>query len=144
MNTNFKTNIKRANKWCFWCLYKILILFFCVITVFFSLSSTALAQSSVPNENTWVTNGSVSAVVPSSDGTTIYIGGDFTYVGPNTVMESRLMQQQEQIKHHFQKLMELSVLLFLMALAAGILAENLLRLAGRRETELPIFLRMAV
>ena len=42
----------------------------------------ALAQSSTPREETWVTNGTVNAIVRTTD--TIYIGGFFTYVGPDT------------------------------------------------------------
>ncbi|MCX7046272.1 MAG: hypothetical protein NTX50_12395, partial [Candidatus Sumerlaeota bacterium] len=42
--------------------------------------SAAMAQSSTPNENAWVTNGDVYAIVPV--GGLTYIGGDFTYVGP--------------------------------------------------------------
>jgi hypothetical protein len=42
----------------------------------------ALALSSIPNENTWVTNAAVRAI--ADNGTTIIIGGDFNYVGPNT------------------------------------------------------------
>jgi hypothetical protein len=42
----------------------------------------ARAQSSTPREETWVTNGAVQAIVCTTD--TIYIGGDFTYVGPAT------------------------------------------------------------
>ncbi len=44
--------------------------------------SSAFAQSSIPNPNAWVTNASVYAIVHSGD--TTYIGGQFTYVGPNT------------------------------------------------------------
>jgi hypothetical protein len=36
----------------------------------------------IPNSNTWVTNGPVNAIV--SEGGITYIGGGFTYVGPNT------------------------------------------------------------
>lgn len=42
----------------------------------------ALAQSSIPREETWVTNGTVSAIVATP--ATTYIGGAFTYVGPYT------------------------------------------------------------
>ena len=45
-------------------------------------SQQVLAVSNVPNENTWVTNDIVRAV--ADNGTTIIIGGDFSYVGPNT------------------------------------------------------------
>jgi len=41
----------------------------------------AAVPSSVPS-STWVTNGPVSAVVAAGD--RVYIGGEFTYVGPNT------------------------------------------------------------
>jgi len=44
--------------------------------------SVALAQSSTPREETWVTNGAVRSIVRTPD--TVYIGGDFTYVGPST------------------------------------------------------------
>ena len=37
---------------------------------------------STPREQTWVTDGAVRAIVHTAN--TIYIGGDFTYVGPNT------------------------------------------------------------
>jgi len=42
----------------------------------------AQAQSSIPREETWVTNGSVHAIIAA--GKTVYIGGGVSYVGPNT------------------------------------------------------------
>jgi trimeric autotransporter adhesin len=42
----------------------------------------AVALSSAPNSSTWVTDGTVYAIV--DNGTTVYIGGEFSYVGPNT------------------------------------------------------------
>jgi len=56
----------------------------CAVAVFvFLLASTlARAQSSTPREETWVTNGTVRAIVRTTD--TVYIGGAFTYVGPCT------------------------------------------------------------
>jgi len=41
----------------------------------------AANPSSAPDENTWVTNGTVNATA-SSNGI-VYIGGAFTYIGPN-------------------------------------------------------------
>jgi len=40
------------------------------------------ASSGIPREDTWITNGAVRAIATTA--TTTYIGGDFTYVGPNT------------------------------------------------------------
>jgi len=45
--------------------------------------AAAGAPSSTPDEQVWVTNGPVYATAIAPDGTT-YIGGDFTYVAPNT------------------------------------------------------------
>jgi len=42
----------------------------------------AWAQSSTPRKETWVTNGTVHAIVATTD--TVYLGGEFTYVGPIT------------------------------------------------------------
>ncbi|MGH7452272.1 MAG: delta-60 repeat domain-containing protein [bacterium] len=42
----------------------------------------AFAQPSTPRDSTWITNGNVNAVAYSKGLT--YIGGDFTFVGPNT------------------------------------------------------------
>jgi hypothetical protein len=41
------------------------------------------ALSSTPDQQVWVPNGTVSAIATAPDGTT-YIGGGFTYIGPNT------------------------------------------------------------
>jgi len=48
-----------------------------------SAAPAGAAVSATPDPGTWVTNGTVSAIATAADGTT-YIGGDFTYVGPNT------------------------------------------------------------
>src|ERR1035437_3613036 len=51
-------------------------LFFQITPVFADIPST-------PNENTWVTNGTVFTMTTGADGT-VYLGGNFTQVGPNT------------------------------------------------------------
>jgi hypothetical protein len=48
----------------------------------FALPTRAFAATDSPNPNTWGTDGQVLAVAYS--GTTVYIGGDFTRVGPAT------------------------------------------------------------
>jgi len=45
-------------------------------------ASSALAQNSVPREETWMTNGPVWTIATTP--TTTYIGGNFNYVGPFT------------------------------------------------------------
>ncbi|VAW84789.1 hypothetical protein MNBD_GAMMA16-1355 [hydrothermal vent metagenome] len=47
----------------------------------FSLSTASLAVT-LPEKRIWVTDGTVNAIVTAQ--TSIYIGGDFNYVGPNT------------------------------------------------------------
>ena len=66
---------------------KIFNIFFVFLNIFITsnmfLVSLAHAElSSVPSE-TWTTNGTVNSIVVGEDGTT-YVGGYFTYVGPNT------------------------------------------------------------
>ena len=46
------------------------------------LLSNGSAFAQAIDENLWVTNGTISTVV--RDGGTIYVGGNFTYVGPAT------------------------------------------------------------
>jgi len=40
----------------------------------------SFAQSNTPDAATWVTNGNVNSIV--ADGSTVYLGGAFTHVGP--------------------------------------------------------------
>jgi len=44
------------------------------------VASSALAQSNTPRAETWVTNGPIRAIATTP--TTVYIGGQFTEVGP--------------------------------------------------------------
>ncbi|MBI2418397.1 MAG: delta-60 repeat domain-containing protein [Ignavibacteriales bacterium] len=44
--------------------------------------AAAYCQPSIPNKDMWITNGSVNAIAVAGDYT--YIGGTFTYIGPNT------------------------------------------------------------
>jgi trimeric autotransporter adhesin len=46
------------------------------------VSQTATAQSITPNNPTWVANGAVRTII--NRGNSVWIGGDFTAVGPNT------------------------------------------------------------
>ena len=56
--------------------------FVLAVCVFLFAPPFARAQSSTPREETWVTNGKVSAIVRTAN--SVYIGGEFTYVGPCT------------------------------------------------------------
>ncbi len=59
--------------------------FFKIAALFITLLQSvihAFAQPSTPRDSTWITNGKVTAVAYAKGLT--YIGGDFTYVGPNT------------------------------------------------------------
>jgi hypothetical protein len=58
--------------------------FFTFAALFITLQQSihVFAQPNVPRNATWITDGTVSAVAYSNGLT--YIGGDFTYVGPNT------------------------------------------------------------
>jgi hypothetical protein len=49
---------------------------------FLILAPAVRGQSSTPREETWVTNRPVYAIARTTD--TVYIGGEFTYVGPYT------------------------------------------------------------
>ena len=56
------------------------------VVLFLAVPVTASAEptpSSTPDQQAWVTNGTVRAICTAPDGTA-YIGGDFDYVGPNT------------------------------------------------------------
>ncbi len=58
----------------------------CCLAAFVAAPAAARAAaplSSTPDQQAWVTNGTVVAIAIGPDGTT-YIGGNFTYVGPNT------------------------------------------------------------
>lgn len=51
---------------------------------FLAILSTTTSHGQQVQENLWVTNGDVLSIVTSPDGNTIYLGGIFTSVGPNT------------------------------------------------------------
>lgn len=55
---------------------------FAMATAFFlgSVTGVIAELSDTPNPNTWVTDGDVYAITIS--GSTVYIGGKFSYVGP--------------------------------------------------------------
>ena len=75
---SLRENVKMATQTESMCLLLAgaLLLFLCAAPgVSFGLSST-------PNQDTCIANGQVNAIV--TDGTTIYLGGSFTQVGPNT------------------------------------------------------------
>jgi trimeric autotransporter adhesin len=55
--------------------------FYAVLAMFFI---NPLKAQTVVNDNMWITNGTVYTVTPSSDGSTLYIGGIFSAVGPYT------------------------------------------------------------
>ncbi len=59
--------------------YLIFVILLGILAIWFYI---LFAFSDIPNKNTYVANGTVSAIV--TDGATTYIGGAFTLVGPNT------------------------------------------------------------
>jgi len=61
----------------------------------------AQAQSSIPREETWVTNGPVYAIARTTD--TVYIGGNFTHVGPFTGCGTPLDISTGQVQTPFPK-----------------------------------------
>jgi hypothetical protein len=58
--------------------------YFSVLFAFLFSSYNCFSQSDNPVSKNWVTNGAVNAIVHDSNTNTIYIGGVFTFVGPNT------------------------------------------------------------
>jgi hypothetical protein len=54
--------------------------FFCIVFLLFITQIRTSAQSNTPDASTWVTNGRVNCIV--ADGSTVYLGGAFTHVGP--------------------------------------------------------------
>src|SRR5688500_7223499 len=54
----------------------------CSAAVLAGPSSEAAGPSALPIQTAWVTDGPVNAIAQSS--TTVYLGGDFHYVGPAT------------------------------------------------------------
>ena len=69
-----------------WPSANVCVLFICSLAVLLAAPVTALAEgtpSSTPDQQVWVTDGTVNATAIGPDGTT-YIGGSFTCVGPDT------------------------------------------------------------
>jgi hypothetical protein len=58
--------------------------YFSVLFAFLFLCYNSFSQSDNPVSNKWITDGTVNAIVHDSNTNTIYIGGAFTFVGPNT------------------------------------------------------------
>jgi hypothetical protein len=73
-------------KRCVWLPVSLCLLCACCLAALLVAPVAARASgvpSSTPDQQVWVTNGSVNAIATAPDGTT-YIGGSFTYVGPMT------------------------------------------------------------
>ncbi len=65
-------------------LYKTVLLLFIFLGCFYPTQINAADPSSTRNQSTYVTNGSVDATIISTDKSKIYLGGNFTEVGPYT------------------------------------------------------------
>jgi hypothetical protein len=67
-------------------LFYVLIVSVFIFSSFFILNLSkfayAITISNTPNESTWITNGPILAIVSSTS--TVYLGGNFTFVGPYT------------------------------------------------------------
>ena len=55
-----------------------------------------LAQD-IPVEESWVTNGAVNTILPDSTHNVVYLGGNFTHVGPNTGHGARINATTGQV-----------------------------------------------
>ncbi len=54
------------------------------IAIIVSANNLLFAQSNVPQSKWWVPNGNVFSILTDTNSNRVYIGGVFTYVGPNT------------------------------------------------------------
>ena len=82
-----------------------------------ALHAACLPSDSTPNE-TWITNGTVYSL--AATGSTIYIGGSFSYVVPIPGMGYLLIPAPVQRKQPFPKLMVKLDVWFLMVQGGGI------------------------
>lgn len=73
-----------------------------LLTWFFALWSGAGFAATEPDTRAWVTDGTVHAV--SRFGSTVYLGGDFSYIGPNTGLGASLDARNGQAQTKFARL----------------------------------------